>query len=137
MKRNVSVTKIMTAEVTTVHLGQPLSEVRQAMQAGGFHHVPVVSGGKLIGILSSTDLLNVSYAYGEDARTTDAVLDHTVSIEKLMKEPVTVETSSTIRDATEILAEGQFHAIPVVDEAGKLEGLVTSTDILRYFLEQY
>jgi len=45
----------------SVHVGQKLSEVRAAMSEGGFHHVPVVSGKKLLGMLSATDLLRVTY----------------------------------------------------------------------------
>ena len=131
MKRNVPVSKIMTAAPTTVHVGQALSEVRDAMAKGGYHHMPVVSGKKLIGILSTTDLLNVSYQYGADAREQDAVLDHTVDIESLLtRAPTTVGPTTTIRAATEILAEGAFHSLPVVDE-GDLVGLITTTDILR------
>ena len=76
MKRNVPVTKIMTADPTTVHTGQSLSEVRKAMADGGFHHMPVVSGAKLIGVLSTTDLLTVSYQYGADDRQHNACASH-------------------------------------------------------------
>jgi CBS domain-containing protein len=138
MKRNESITHLMTTRLVTVHTGQRLSEVRKAMTDGGFHHVPVVSGKKLIGMLSATDLLRVTYEYGVDERQNDVVLDHTVAIRELMTTtPITVKTSSTIRDAVGILAEGKFHSLPVVDDNGDLAGLVTTTDVLRYLLEQY
>lgn len=138
MKRNVPIAKIMVTELTTVHLGQPLSGVRKAMVDGGFHHVPVVSGDKLIGLVSSTDLLRVTYEYQTDARQTDAVLDSTVSIEQLMqKYPITLRETDTVRHAVEIFAEGRFHSLPVVDDTERLVGMVTTTDVLRYMLEQY
>lgn len=138
MKRNESITHIMTTELVTVHTGQRLSEVRKAMTEGRFHHVPVVSGKKLLGMLSATDLLRVTYEYGVDDRQNDAVLDHTVAIKELMTTaPVTLRHTSTIRDAVGVLAEGRFHSLPVVDENQELVGLVTTTDLLRYLLEQY
>jgi CBS-domain-containing membrane protein len=138
MKRNEPVSKIMTTTLVSVHVGQKLSEVRTAMTEGGFHHVPVVSGKKLLGVLSATDLLRVTYEYGVDPRQNDAVLDNTVGIEQLMTtEPVTLLRTATIRDAVVILAEGRFHSLPVVDENHHLVGLVTSTDLLRYLLDQY
>lgn len=138
MKRNEPVSRIMTTQIVTVHTGQRLSEVRTAMTDGTFHHVPVVSGKKLIGMLSATDLLRVTYEYGVDDRQNDTVLDHTVAIRELMTTtPVTLRDSGTIRDAVGILAEGRFHSLPVVDDAGDLVGLVTTTDLLRYLLEQY
>ena len=131
MKKNVPVKKIMTANPFTVHTQQKLSEVRSLMETNGFHHVPVVSGTKLVGMLSSTDILRASYTYEGDTRQTDAVLDHTVSVESLMtKEMATVGPTTTIRAATELLAEGVFHSLPVVEE-GDLGGLLTTTDILR------
>ncbi|TNE91639.1 MAG: CBS domain-containing protein [Deltaproteobacteria bacterium] len=131
MKKNVPVSKIMTANPMTVHTKQKLSEVRTLMEQNGFHHVPVVSGTKLVGMLSSTDILRASYTYEGDMRQTDNVLDHTVSIEQLMtRDMQTVGPHTTIRNATEILAEGAFHSLPVVED-GDLVGLVTTTDILR------
>jgi CBS domain-containing protein len=138
MKRNERITKIMTNSPTCVQLGQKLSEVHQVMSKGGFHHVPVVDGKKLVGILSSTDLLRVSYEHGRDARQVDAVLDHTVSIQQLMQsDMVTLKEDQTVRDAIGHFSKGQFHSLPVVDGAGHLAGIVTTTDVMQYMLEQY
>ncbi len=137
MKRNVPVSTIMTANPFTVHHGQTLSEVHKAISTGGFHHVPVVSGSKLVGMLSSTDLLRVTYDYGQDDRMKDAVLDDTHTIEGLMVTDVkTLSSDQPIRTAFEVLAEGRFHALPIVDD-GALVGIVTTTDLLQYALEQY
>ncbi|MEQ1501564.1 MAG: CBS domain-containing protein [Myxococcota bacterium] len=138
MKRNVPVTTIMATHPSTVHPGQRLSDARQAMVDGGFHHLPVVRGTKLIGVLSSTDLLKAAYTFGTDPRQSDAVMDHTLSIEQLMtKEPVFLRSSDPIRSAVEKFAEGRFHALPVVDADDNLVGVVTTTDVMRYVLEQY
>ena len=75
MKRNVPVSTIMTKDPTTAHTDQKLSTVHKALAEGGFHHVPVVSGTTLVGMITSTDLLRVTYDYGVDSRMNDAVLD--------------------------------------------------------------
>jgi len=138
MKRNERITHIMTEAPVTVQKGQKLSDVQKAMSDGGFHHVPVLDGKKLVGILSSTDLLRVSYEHGADPRQVGAVLDHTVSIEELMQtELVTLTESESVRDAVGHFAEGKFHSLPVVDGDGGLSGVVTTTDVLRYMQEQY
>lgn len=137
MKRNEPVSHIMTKNPIAAHLGQKLSEVRDAFDKHGFHHVPVVSGGKLIGLLSSADIMRVTYDYGTDARMSGAVLDNTHSIDELMtKDIVTMSSKEAIRKAFEILSEGAYHAVPVVDD-GILVGIVTSTDLIRYTLAQY
>jgi len=138
MKRNERITKIMTEAPVTVQVGQKLSEVQSAMSTGGFHHVPVVDGKKLVGILSSTDLLRVSYEHGADPRQVGAVLDHTISIQELMQtELVTLKETETVRDAVGHFAKGTFHSLPVVDGSGQLAGMVTTTDVLRYMQDQY
>ncbi|MFT5681825.1 MAG: CBS domain-containing protein [Myxococcota bacterium] len=138
MKRNEKITKIMTSNLTTAHLQQPLSEVRATMAEGGFHHMLVVNGKKLIGLISSTDLLRVSYQYGQDVRQTDAILDDTVDVGSLMsRDLITLSEGNTVRDAVDIFSQGQLHSLPVVDSDGNLVGLATTTDVLRYMKEQY
>jgi CBS domain-containing protein len=138
MKRNERITKIMTRCPVTVQVGQKLSDVQSRMSEGGFHHVPVVDGDRLVGILSSTDLLRVSYEHGSDPRQVGAVLDHTVSVRELMKaEPITLREDQTVRDAVGHFSKGAFHSLPVVDDAGHLTGMVTTTDVMHYMLEQY
>lgn len=137
MKRNEPVSKIMTTAPKSVHLKQKLSDAHQLILDHGFHHVPVVSGDKLVGLLSSADIMRVTYDYGQDSRNRTAVLDDTHSIEELMTtEVTTMRSNQPIRSAFEVLSEGRFHAVPVVDD-DHLVGIVTSTDLLRYALEQY
>jgi len=138
MKRNEPVSKIMTADVQTVHTGQKLSEVRRMLADNPYHHVPVVSGDKLVGMISATDMIQLSLAiYGVDERAVDAMLDSQHTIESVMTtELTTIKIKDTVRSAAEILGKGQFHSLPVVD-GDKLAGLVTSTDVIRYLLEQY
>jgi CBS domain-containing protein len=139
MKHNESVTKIMSRNLITVHHGDPVSKVRQLIREHGVHHVPVVNGDQLAGIISYSDVLRVSYGdtFNADDRAVDAALDHTMTIEQLMAKDVTVlSEQSTIREAAEILAQGRFHSLPVVN-GGKLVGLVTSSDLIRYLVEQF
>jgi CBS domain-containing protein len=138
MKRNEPITKIMSTQLITVHHGEPLSKVRQLIRDQGLHHVPVVSGDQLVGMLSSVDILKLNFgAVSGDERAVDAALDHGFKIEDIMEtELVTLTEHSAIREAAEALISGEFHSLPVVN-GGKLVGLVTSTDLIRYLLEQY
>lgn len=129
----------MSTELVTVHHGDPISKVKQLMRETGVHHIPVVSGEDLVGIISWSDILNLNFsqAFGTDDRAVDAVLDHSVTLEQVMKtEPVTVPHDGYVRQAAQLLADGDFHALPVVS-GKKLVGMVTSTDIIKYLLAQY
>ena len=139
MKRNEPVSHIMSTNLVTVHHGDPISKVRKVMQENGVHHVPVVSGENIVGIISWSDILRLSFgdAFNADQRAVDATLDHTKKIEDVMKpEPFTIPQDGKIREAAEVLARGDFHSLPVVS-GRKLVGMVTSTDLIKYLLEQY
>lgn len=138
MKKHEPISKIMSTDLITVHHGDPISKVRQLASMHGVHHIPVVSGDQLVGIISWSDILRVSFGdtFETDQRTVDATLDHTFSIEQVMKKnPVSLQETATVRDAAEILARGEFHAVPVVN-GGKLVGIVSTTDLIEYLLDQ-
>ncbi len=139
MKKKESVSQIASTALITIQLGQKLSEARKLMQVNQIHHVPVVQGKKLMGILSAVDLATLSLtSFGSDERANDALLDNQFSVEEVMsKNMVTIKPTAPIREAAEILAEGHFHSLPIVDKEGDLRGLVTSTDLIRYLLSQY
>ena len=55
----------------------------------------------------------------------------------MTKSLITLNKDQSIRDAAELLAEGTFHSLPVVDEDDKLVGMVTSTDLIKHLRELY
>ena len=129
----------MSASVISIHHGEPVSQARKIMVESGVHHLPVVSGDALKGIISWSDLLRISFgdAFGADERAVDATLDHTFTLEQVMSaDVVTVTSQTTVHEAAEILCKGDFHCLPVVDD-GKLVGMVTSSDLLKYLAELY
>ena len=139
MKRNESVTKIMSSSPVAIAKNEPVSAARKMMEAKGVHHLPVTDGENLAGILTSNDILRVSFGElgNQDSRTLDAILDHTYTLADLMNTTLTtVSTHQTVRDAAVILADRDFHSLPVVD-GDKLVGIVTSSDLINYLLEQY
>ncbi len=134
MKKNEPVSKVMTSLLTTVHEGDPVSRLRKIFEASNIHHVPVVSGDDLIGIVSLSDLMRVSFgAYGsQDGKSLDAMLDHTYTLADVMQSnPQTISIDGTVRDAARLLGSNSFHSLPVV-EGKKLVGIVTSTDLINF-----
>jgi len=140
MKHNEPVSRIMSTSLVTVHHGEPVSKVRQLIREHGIHHIPVVSGQRLVGIISNSDVLRVSFsdAFQTDERTVDATLDHTFTLEQLMqKNPTSIRENAPIREAAQLLVDSRFHSLPVVSDGDKLVGMVTSTDLIRYLVEQF
>lgn len=137
MKKNESITRIMTDKLTTVHDAEPVSTLRKIFEQQNIHHIPVVSGENLVGIVSWNDFMRISFGeFGnQDAEGLDAILDHTYQMRDVMnKSPVTLEKTGTIRDAARLLGANSFHSLPIVEDE-KLVGIVTTTDLVQYLAE--
>ncbi len=139
MRKNTPIQTVMTTEVATVHLAQPLSAVAELLRDRGFRHVPVVDGQRPVGMISATDVFKLVYDHdGTDERMAAAMIDHEHSIATTMEiELQTLRESSTVYDATVLLASGEFSSVLVVDDAGKLAGLVTTVDLIRFLRDQF
>jgi len=139
MKKNEPISKVLTRNPITTHVAQKVSDVRKLLAEHGFHHVPVVSGKKLLGMISASDILGISIeGVGSDQASMDAYLDHQFTIEKLMRTDLeTLPEKSTVADAANVLANGDIHAVPVVGKSNELVGIVTSTDLIRFLRDQF
>lgn len=139
MKKRAPVSTIMTKDIITLNTTDNLMKAEQLFREYKIRHIPVVSGEKIIGILSYTDLLRISFAdsFNESENTVDAVVYNMFTIEQVMaKNLVSVSSSTTIKDVSHILANNEFHALPVVDD-WKLVGIVTTTDLINYLIEKF
>lgn len=140
MKQRAPISTIMTKEVITLNNTDSLETAESLFKSKKIRHIPVVSGDKIIGILSYTDILRISFAdavpEGED-QDVDTSVYSLFTIEQVMAKNLTsVPSNATIKETAEILAQREFHAIPIVDD-GKLMGIVTTTDLINYLLAQY
>lgn len=141
VKHHELVTHIMTKNPKTIHLKTPISEVGEIFSKGNFHHLPVVNGKELIGIVSFSDLIRVSFeqSFGvTDEKAVYAVLDHTLDIESIMtKDPECIQMTNTILEAAKRLATGFFHSLPIVNDDHELVGIITSKDLIDYLVRLY
>ncbi len=138
MKRH-PVTHVMTPEPVTIQRGQPISEAYRTLQHAPFHHLPVLDGEVPVGMLSSTDILRLVYDVdGTDDRTLTVMLDHQFTIDDAMTaELVSVPVSATVKDAAEAMRDGTRHSVLVLDGDGHLAGIVTTTNLIEFILENF
>ena len=139
MKKGTQVSAIMTKHVITLKTTDNLETAESLFKKYHIRHIPVCSGSKLIGMLSYTDLLRISFADAvyEDEETVDSMVYNMFSIEQVMaKNLVSVSSNTMVKDVAELLSKREFHAIPVVDD-GKLVGIITTTDLINFLLQQY
>ena len=137
--KKIPITKVMSANLTTIQRGQRLSEAYEVFQHSPFHHLPVLDGDSPVGVLSSTDILRLAYDIdGTDDRTLRAFLDGQFTIDEAMTpDPSSLPDSATVKDAADALSDGAIHSVIVVDERGGIAGIVTTTDLVRFLLDQF
>lgn len=139
MKKRTPISSIMTKNVITLNHTDDLETAERLFKSKKIRHIPVVSGTAIIGMLSYTDLLRISFAdsIGEDEDSVDTTVYNMFTIEQVMAKNLTsIQSSATIKEVAEILAKKEFHALPVVDN-GELVGIVTTTDLINYLIEQF
>ena len=139
MKKREPVSEIMTKSVISVNKNNnSLREVKDIFHKENIRHLPVNDGQKIIGIISKNDLMRLSFGsmFDNQENADEAVLDM-LSIDQVMTHnPTTADSSTEIREIAQMLIDGGFHSLPIVDK-GETVGIVTSTDIMKYFLAQY
>lgn len=138
MKDTISVTSIMTKNLITLKVDDDLSHAESLFKKNKIRHIPVVEKGAIIGMLSYTDLLRISFvdAVDDDAEDVDAQVYNLFTMQQVMsKNLITISAQTTIKEAAAIFLKGEFHALPVVED-GKITGIVTTTDLLRYFVSE-
>jgi len=139
MNRLEPVSKIMTNKLITLTLLDDLYKAEKLFKEHHIRHIPIVEGEHIVGMLTCSGLERISFldSYDSDETLVDNVIYNMLTIGQLMvKKPIKVNSSASIKSVVEILAKNEFHALPVV-ENDILVGIVTTTDILNYLLEQY
>jgi CBS domain-containing protein len=128
----------MTKDIIALNRDDDLETAEMLFKRHKIRHIPVVVEEVVIGMLSYTDLLRISFAdaVDEDEDEVDTLVYNMFTIEQVMaKNVITVPSTANIKEVAEVLAKREFHALPVVDE-GRLVGIVTTTDLINYLLKQ-
>ena len=119
----------MTRNVKTVGPDDKLSSARDIFMKNKVHHLPVVHGTKLLGILTTYDLFKYVRR--------DIDYENTFVRDVMTKHVATLEPEDKVGSAAELFLENRFHAVPIVKE-GELKGIVTSFDVIKYeFHKEY
>lgn len=115
----------MTRDVVFVTPSYSLATAYRWMTTWRVRHLPVLLEGRVVGILSDRDvLIHASRIDGE-------IHLPKMTVEQAMTEaPITIQRSTTVSKAAELMLEYKIDALPVVDNDKRLVGLITSSDLL-------
>lgn len=138
MDSNTPISKIMTTNVISLTLNNSLLDAEELFKSYKIRHIPVVRNKDIIGILSLTDIQRISFVdvYGESELQSEGTIYGSLGVEQVMvKEPIQIKSTKTIKEVAQILSKNEFHALPIVEDH-ELIGIVTTTDLLNYMIEQ-
>ncbi len=136
MRATDRVDKFMTEDVLSIGIDEPASEVLRLFASYPLHHLPVRGGGKVVGMLSSADVMKMAAVIPKTGSAPGTYLDQRVKVATLMSRPaITVRPDATLLEAARAMAGNAVHALPVVDEAERLLGIITTTDVMHAALE--
>ena len=119
-----SIRDVMTSKLCTVDADKSVAYAAKMMQKEDVGLAPIVEGDKLIGMLTDRDIAIRVVAEGRDP---DQVKVHEVA----SKQVVTIDPQQDLDEALRIMAKHQVRRLPVVEEDGKLVGVVAQADIAR------
>ena len=110
--------EIMRRDVVTLGRDESIDHLDASMRALGCRHLPVVEDGRVVGIVTDRDLLRATPA------------GPTIASAIMTRDVRTIDASTPLSEAGRILIERRIGCLPVVDDEGKLAGLLTSSDFV-------
>ena len=131
-----AIATIMTTRVATVHMDDSLRIIAEIFENARFHHLLVVEGKELCGIISDRDLLKASSPFlntvNEQAR--DLALMNRKAHQIMTRNLVTVTPETSIEDAARLLVQSGVSCLPVVTVDGNLAGILSWKDLFKAFV---
>jgi acetoin utilization protein AcuB len=121
------VADVMTRTPAALHVTHSLRAAQRLFVDKGFQHLPVIQGGRLVGIVSDRD---ISRFLAGRPQAADLEVSNAMT-----QDPVTVSLDTSIEDAAGLLVQQGFHSLPVVEKSGRLVGIVTASDLLRVLVQ--
>lgn len=116
--------ELMTVRPRTVKAGDPIVEAAKLMKGEDSGIAPIVDGDRLVGVVTDRDIAIRVVAEGRDPRET--------KVEEIASQNlVTIDPQQGLEEALRLMAKHQVRRLPVVEEDGKLVGIVSQADVAR------
>lgn len=131
------VEQIMSKEVLTVTTDARLSDIARTMRDNKVRHLPVVDAdGALKGIVSNRDVQRAqpSLITTLDRGEVNYLLDKVTAADIMHKKVTTCTPKTLVEEAGRLMRPNKIGCLPVID-GGKVVGIVTSVDLLDFFLD--
>jgi predicted transcriptional regulator len=135
--KDLPASKIMTSSLVTIAPDEPLSSALTMMEEQRVHHVLVVEQGRMVGILSSADLLKLALLRRPDEESIATGESLSIRVRDVMQSRIAVvRENASLREIARALSLGGFHALPVLAMDDTPVGIVTSSDLVALLIDQ-
>lgn len=126
-----TISEVMTTDPVTLSSEATLLDARALMASKSIKHLPIVDDGKLVGLVSETDLLEAADSILDgDSDTGHASHEAHIPLSEVMTRHVaTVTPENNLRKAALFLQEHRYGCLPVI-ENGQLVGIITDYDFV-------
>ena len=133
----MTVSFVMTKKVFKVRMDDTIGTIHEILENANFHHLLVVEGNKLVGVISDRDVLKaVSPFIGTLSEHTHDLVTLNKKAHQIMNhKPITVFKYTSLQVAAGIMPDNNISCLPVVSSEGGIEGIVTWKDILGYYVK--
>lgn len=127
----------MTADPITITSTATIADASELMRANKFRRLPVVDGGKLVGLVTDSDLRSVS----PSPATTLSIFELNYILAKMKikdvmkKKVITIQSDATVEEAALLLYNHRIGGLVVIDTHGAVRGVITETDIFKCFVD--
>ena len=119
-----SIRELMTDKPCSIDADKPVAYAAKMMRDEDVGLAPIVEGDRLIGTLTDRDIATRVVAEGKDPQSTSVR-------EVASTEIVTVDPEQDFDEAVRLMAQHQVRRLPVVEEDGRLVGIVAQADVAR------
>jgi CBS domain-containing protein len=119
-----NVREAMTANPRSVEPSVPVAEAARLMRSEDVGSLPVVEGERLVGIITDRDIVVRVVAEGRDPESTNLS-------ELISRDLVTVRPDEDLDEALKLMARHQVRRLPVVEDGGRLIGIVAQADVAQ------
>lgn len=117
--------ELMTVTPRTVKTGDSIVDAAKLMKGEDSGIAPIVDGDRLVGVVTDRDITIRVVAEGRDPQST--------KVEEIASQNlVTIDPQQDLDEALRLMAQHQVRRLPVVEEDGKLVGIVSQADVARH-----
>lgn len=133
----MTVSRWMTRSLITIDQDDPVSLAFHLLLVNDIRHLPVVSQGKPVGIITDRDLKEalIPSDPSQKSRRSYHRIKNIKAKRIMTPNPILVSPETPLEEAAQILLERKISGLPVRGPDGSLVGILTVTDILRAFIE--